>query len=347
MQIKKSFFCFAITFLFTTIFHTTKTEIIYKINEAEKELEEIIRCDPGNRGIASFFKPGELSRAALFLLQAKKVVITTGFMLPTSNDSLRGVPETDGPPGAIAIGNALKKMGKEVLYVVDKGLGKFFEKLDATPCVELAISTKDSIEKQNVQALNFLHEFCPDVLLSIERPGRTADGSYRSMSAKDISHINTAIDALFVVAQEKFPDIVTIGIGDGGNEIGMGGLRDGIIHGVKHGEKIATTVPADAAIVAGVSNWGGYALVRTLEILNRRNDLLPTELEVHIEAEKMKEMGFIDGVTQQVQIAVDGLPLEKSLEVLHEMKQVECEVVGFNSLKNPFFWDRIAARLEK
>ena len=49
--------------------------------------------------------------------------ITTGFYILSAN-----APETDGPPGAIAIGNALEKMGHNVFYVTDKYTVPIMEK---------------------------------------------------------------------------------------------------------------------------------------------------------------------------------------------------------------------------
>ena len=42
------------------------------------------------------------------------VIIVTGFYVV-----MAGKPETDGPPGAIAIGEALKSLGRTVTYVSD------------------------------------------------------------------------------------------------------------------------------------------------------------------------------------------------------------------------------------
>src|SRR5438876_433702 len=69
----------------------------------------------------------------------------------------------------------------------------------------------------------------------------------------------------------------TIAIGDGGNEIGMGALsRPLIARHVAHGETIACVTPARHLIVAGVSNWGAYALLGALAVLREdwRRELL-------------------------------------------------------------------------
>ena len=63
--------------------------------------------------------------------------------------------------------------------------------------------------------------------------------------------------------------IATIGIGDGGNEIGMGKLHQRVVEHVQNGATIASIVPADHLITAGVSNWGGSALAAALFILNQ------------------------------------------------------------------------------
>ena len=62
----------------------------------------------------------------------------------------------------------------------------------------------------------------------------------------------------------------TIGVGDGGNEIGMGRVEDYAIEGVvDHGENIACTVPTDQLVVAGTSNRGAHALVCAMRALGR------------------------------------------------------------------------------
>lgn len=59
----------------------------------------------------------------------------------------------------------------------------------------------------------------------------------------------------------------TIGIGDGGNEIGMGKVHKRVVDGITNGRRIASSVTTDHLITAGVSNWGGSALVAAMAIL--------------------------------------------------------------------------------
>ena len=63
---------------------------------------------------------------------------------------------------------------------------------------------------------------------------------------------------------KKHPEIVTIGIGDGGNEIGMGKVFERVVANVQFGSEIACSVASHYLITAGVSNWGGYALAKAI-----------------------------------------------------------------------------------
>lgn len=63
--------------------------------------------------------------------------------------------------------------------------------------------------------------------------------------------------------------ITTIGIGDGGNEIGMGKVQPKVIEHIQNGRNIACAVATDYLVTAGVSNWGGSALVAALHVLNQ------------------------------------------------------------------------------
>ena len=90
-----------------------------------------------------------------------------------------------------------------------------------------------------------------DVVLSSERVGRSADGKYYSMLGKDVSSKVSPIDNFFIKAT-NCPDITTIAIGDGGNELGMGKVLDKIHKHVSLGEKIACVVSSDLLITAGM-----------------------------------------------------------------------------------------------
>ncbi len=61
----------------------------------------------------------------------------------------------------------------------------------------------------------------------------------------------------FKPRQSQVCRLKSIGIGDGGNEVGMGKIYDRIItSNIQNASDIACIVPSDHLIVASVSNWG-------------------------------------------------------------------------------------------
>ncbi|XP_075007359.1 D-glutamate cyclase, mitochondrial isoform X3 [Calonectris borealis] len=106
-----------------------------------------------------------------------------------------------------------------------------------------------------------------DHLIAIERAGMAADGNYYNARKVNIKHLIDPIDELFLAAQ-TIPGVTTTGVGDGGNELGMGKVKDAVKKHIKNGDVIACDIEADFTIVAGVSNWGGYAIACALYILS-------------------------------------------------------------------------------
>ena len=70
-----------------------------------------------------------------------------------------------------------------------------------------------------------LLDYAPSVLVSIERQGATDDGHYHyGRGEKNIPDMMAKIDRLFELAKQQ--GFYTIGIGDGGNELGMANVRE-------------------------------------------------------------------------------------------------------------------------
>ena len=108
---------------------------------------------------------------------------------------------------------------------------------------------------------------------------------------------------------------VTIGIGDGGNEIGMGKVRTRLAGLDALRARIATVVPVDHLVVAGVSNWGGYGIVAALGRLTGLDLLHTPEIERRL-VEACVAAGACDGVTRRREPTVDGLAAETHAAVV-------------------------------
>lgn len=301
-----------------------------------RELESIIAIDPGNRGIGHLLQKDELLRAALSLSHSRSVLITTGF--PTHINH-QPPEENDGPPGAIALAAFLHALDKDVSMVVDGRALSLFEKLVNEAVEEGVLEARiPLLTFQGGSSESAQHFLCKDGnpmfprfdhLVAIERSGRAADGNYYNARKMNIKHLVDPIDDLFVAAR-TIPGISSTGVGDGGNELGMGKVKEAVKRHIRNGATIACDVEADSAVIAGVSNWGGYALACALYILNtcavhgrylRKAIGHPTAsgeqswtraLPSITKEEKM--LGILarhqvrSGVTGEVGMVVDGLP---------------------------------------
>jgi hypothetical protein len=276
--------------------------------EAVGRIEALIHEEVG-RNIGGLFAAarGGLWDAASALAGAAhpRVGIITGFYVPLGTPP---AAETDGPVGAAMLAGALTRLGIVCRVVTDEpcrgtcaaALRDIDVPLDVVP---LGGPVDDMVALW--RHVGVTHA------LTIERCGRSADGAPRNMRGEDISAFTTPLDELFLAGPWQ-----RIAIGDGGNEIGMGSLPASLIGAhVAHGEAIACATPADHLIVAGVSNWGAYALIGALAVI--REDwraaliaCLDPERDGAILRTMVNDGPAVDGVTRQRTLTVDSMPVE-------------------------------------
>ena len=159
-------------------------------------------------------------------------------------------------------------------------------------------------------------------LIALERVGPSQAGRCYSMRGRDITAHMTPAHRLF----EGDHVFTTIGIGDGGNEIGMGKIPAEVIgRNIPNGEVIACRIPTDHLVVCAVSNWGAYALAAGVALL-RGAKLDPSLFDVEREREYLRimvEQGpLVDGVTAQPTVTVDGLSFEEYVKPLAHIKEL-------------------------
>jgi hypothetical protein len=239
------------------------------------------------------------------------VAVATGFYILMS-----GSPETDGPPGAIAIGNALQALGRRVVYISDS---------HATPMLRAWLGASAQVVDFPIAdaasslrfAADTLARLQPALLISIERCGRTRDDTYLNMRGADITSHTARLDPLFEAG------VPSVGIGDGGNEIGMGNLAQ-VIPAVDRLPRNPAVTRVDRLVIASVSNWGGYGLVAALSRIAGRN-LLPTvEHETQL-IHRMVDLGAVDGTTGERKYYVDGFTTEENGELLSRLHRLLAE----------------------
>jgi hypothetical protein len=266
-------------------------------------IDHLLALDPGGRAIGRFFVRGGAAAAARTLRGGRRVLITTGFAVGP------GLPETDGPPGAASLGRALRRLGIEVLYVTDAVTVPPLEaalKVLREPADIVTFHARPTGAGETARRL--LAEHAPSHLVAIERPGRNRAGDYLSMRAESVREWNGPLDALFLAAAAiRRGRPVTVGVGDGGNEIGMGNVRARVARVSDKARRFASVVRVDHLVVAGTSNWGAYGVVAELSRLAGRDLLHGSDEEVAMVAACV-QAGAVDGVTRRAEPTVDRLP---------------------------------------
>ena len=242
-------------------------------------------------------------RAAEKLLQAPKgnVLITTGFYVA-------GYAETDGPIGTLAVAKALEGLGYHGIVITDKYCEGFFE-LKNISVEYVAINADQSVYEE------ILEKYRPVYMISIERCGHNLENEYANMRGDSITGQTACIDTLFELAAEK--KIPTIGVGDGGNEIGMGNVRQVILEKLELNPCVVTV---DDLIIATTSNWGAYALAAYMAKLSGRPVFITYE-EIEEYMAQIVALGCVDGVTKQKKMGTDGFSMEIEKEIITSLRE--------------------------
>jgi hypothetical protein len=315
-----------------------------------------LRTDPNDNLITAC--PDDFAAAcrSIAFHPAPSVCIVTGFFIPHGNPP---ACETDGPLGAVFLARALSRLNVPVLILADRTLEPALEAglgtvgLDEGSTVATAYLDHPPGDLDGIKSLLFGKTLPYSHLVALERvgPSHTASSLQahpkatpemvacfeqtvpaaerdrcRSMRGHDLTEQTGPAHLLFEHATSLFPRVVTIGIGDGGNEIGMGKIPWETIHrNVPQGGLIACRVPTDHLIVAGVSNWGAYALAAGVRFLRgAAHD--PSLFDLSRERALLEIMvargPLVDGTTGQAVAQVDGLPFHQYAGVLRGLEKI-------------------------
>jgi D-glutamate cyclase len=280
------------------------------------------------------------------------VLIITGFFIPYGKPP---AAETDGPLGALFLARALTPLGMKVALASDpfcvpalqagvsaahldrqvavvtlprtaQGPGPYFEAIRSklgwplTHVVAIERAGPNHTPASLAAQPGYLPRWTEDFVREV--PNQLRDRCL-TMRGWDVSaHLGPA-HLLFEAAGQARAEVTTIGIGDGGNEIGMGKIPWPIIRArIAHGGLIACRVPADYLIVSGISNWGGYGLAAgTLALRGQLpQGLFDPEGERSLLQTLVEAGPLVDGVTGTPAATVDGLAFERYAEILPRLE---------------------------
>ena len=267
---------------------------------ARETIEDIIlrHSQRGMQVLRQFLPADFCGRAAekLLALPRGRVLLLTGFYVA-------GYAETDGPVGTFVLARALRLLGFEPVIVTDRFCEGFFEPEGIA--VEYVATDAGEAELAAV-----LDRYAPAAAVSVERCGKNAEGHFANMRGVVIDEFTAPLDDLITMAVER--GILTVGVGDGGNEIGMGNLLKEICANLPI---VPCATEVENMVIASVSNWGAYGLTAYLA-KQSGEDLLPEFAVVRDFIERTVEIGSVDGVTHEFTCTVDGFDMETEQEIL-------------------------------
>lgn len=293
----------------------------------------------------------------------RHVLLVTGFSVTTD---VGVTAETDGPPGTIYLAAMLRAAGIDALIATDAyaapllRAGLAAARLPSDLLTVFAQTSNNAAARAEVLAwrerrgdgsIPFSH------LVAIERvgPSHTAesiasqyglDDARRAQferlvppEERDVCHnmrgvsIDGATAPLHVLFEEppptdRRPRPRTIGIVDGGNEIGCGSIPWDVLQRATAqgaGATIACRIKTHHTILAGISNWGAYALGASVAMLCENRDTVKnwTADKQRSVIRAIVEVGCgVDGITKRREPTVDGLPLADYLAVFDEVRRI-------------------------
>jgi hypothetical protein len=295
-----------------------------------------VQTDPGNRGLArvpgdNLFTacPGDFAAACHDLATAPflSLVVVTGFYIPTADPPAF---ETDGPLGAAFLIRALLQLGAEAILLTEHELRGVFGHAGIEDPLRRWVAGRIPPAEYSDAALLAPHSALrngpPTHVIAVERVGPNGNGRCHSMRGRDVTEYTEPAARLFRIYHEIDPRTRTIGIGDGGNEIGMGKIpHETVVANIPNGDLIHCRVPTDHLIVAGVSNWGAYALAAGVFVLRGVRppaDLFDPDRERAILDVMVREGPLVDGVTGKQTATVDGLSWEEYARPLVRIREI-------------------------
>ncbi len=279
------------------------------------------------------------------------IAIITGFRVPPQYRQ-----ETDGPLGAAVLSRCFIRIGYRPVILTEMNevsINSIMSALKALRVRSRVLNPQSLIRgvvpyhtrhevaivpiepghnlRSYLEAVNVVAALNPSVAVFIEKPSPNSAGVYHSMRGIDITHYHIDVHALMNSFVRN--DTVTVGIGDGGNEVGMGIVEAAVKKYVPYGnmcncpckQGIAAALRTDCLIVSSVSNWGAYGLSCILGAASSIKDCIVTPEEERAMLLGVVKAGAVDGVRGVPTTSVDGLHLNDLMSFTSILRKVYIE----------------------
>ena len=265
---------------------------------------------------------------AILGMQNANVAMVTGIVL--EGHLPKG--EVDGPIGAAVLGRALSLLGHNVDIMVERDMDDVVSSLVDTLGFEgnIVHTTDRAPEELMAWADHY------DIAVTIEKLGRNREGIRHSVMGTPLAKTGDYYIDDFIEAMNDKGKL-TVGIGDGGNEIGFGKIHDkvreivlfGAECGCPCGGGTATTTATKHLFSAAISNYGAYGVATALALGTSNRDLMVDGKTVKKLVEGVVALGCLDGGTMDPNfIGDDGIPIDAVMRVVDQLGSIYAQWNG-------------------
>lgn len=264
-------------------------------------------------------KPLVMAAAEMLDCEPARIGIVSGAAVPEHMPK----GENDGPFGSVVLAETLARIGHDVnIYTDTEAADPFRALLERRP---VSVAVRELNHNDKAQQETIAREL--DIAIAIERLGGNANGITYGATGVSREAFRCNVDHFFeTMARAGKP---TLSIGDGGNEIGFGKVRETLVETMPDlnkedvtpcGGGIVSAVATDVLVVATSSNLGAYGVCAALAVSRKDETLCHTpDEEVALEYIGVG-LGLTDGGTGKRIAAVDGIPLRDNVAVITLMQ---------------------------
>ncbi|MDO5545585.1 MAG: DUF4392 domain-containing protein [Eubacteriales bacterium] len=317
-----------------------------------QSLDDLANLDPRGYGVCKILYDASRSytggptsmNAAIKLAQTVKtgdiVYIMTGFVLrPYKKAEMDGIVSAAllcralviafGAKPVIVCPKANYEAVRQLAPCVGLHLREDMEELREIPVSMGVICFTGDAALASKQAEEIIERDHPAAVVSVECPGANDRGVYHNATGLDVTELEAKQDVLFEKLQAM--GVLNIAIGDLGNEIGMGTIRETLEAYIPYAGKnacrcgccggIAVRTKADNIITATVSDWGCYAMIAALAYLKGDPDIMHTPELEQAAMETACRSGMIDMYGWLIP-AIDGFGPEINLPIVALMRNL-------------------------
>jgi hypothetical protein len=183
-------------------------------------------------------------------------------------------------------------------------------------------------------AAQMYDKYSPKAVIFIERLGPNRQGVIHGSTG--LSGWSPMVDLTPILNEATSRGVVSIGVGDAGNEIGFGRIFDAVREIQEPGavcqcpcnDGMATITSTDILVVASVSNWGCYAIDACLAHLTGQEELPQSAKTAERVIGACFEGGGYEAVFCTQRYLVDGIAGETSValvQILREMVRISLQ----------------------